>query len=229
MGASTVELKALTGGHLQAIGLTGQPILFTSVTNTGPAQWSGLVFDGGTGNLDYVTVRYGGQAGTVSTPGFSGGNITVRNVTSGQVSIQNSRVMSETATAGSSADFGLYVENSLVAVNNTVFQANGNTTVDTAVFVNDAAGNNVTFTNNTLQGNGGYALRIPLRLMNQATGNTFSSNGFNRIQLGGGNLAIATTLGPQTGLEAYEVLADATVQNGVTLTVQPATTVMAAS
>lgn len=52
-------------GGLQAVGTPAQPITFTSAQNSGPGEWSGLVFDGGTGRLRYVTVRYSGQGNSL--------------------------------------------------------------------------------------------------------------------------------------------------------------------
>ena len=48
-GRGGVELQVQ--GHLQALGTTTQPITFTSETDSGPNEWAGLVFDGGTGHL----------------------------------------------------------------------------------------------------------------------------------------------------------------------------------
>ena len=95
-GNSNVELKVQ--GHLAAVGTAAQPITFTSATDTAANQWSGLIFDGGTGDLNYATVRYGGNInsinGNCSTSGL-GFNIAVRNVLAGEVRLQNSQVLSE--------------------------------------------------------------------------------------------------------------------------------------
>jgi hypothetical protein len=58
-GASTTEL--LVEGQLVALGTATQPILFTSQTDSGTGQWSGMAIDSGTAHLRYVTVRYAGQ------------------------------------------------------------------------------------------------------------------------------------------------------------------------
>ena len=71
MSRTDVEVRTL--GHLAAIGTPTQPITFTSATNTGANQWSGLVFDGGTGELDHATVRYGGQPNSINTTCGSSG------------------------------------------------------------------------------------------------------------------------------------------------------------
>ncbi len=48
-------------GDLQAIGTATAPIIFTSLLDTAPEQWIGLYFLGGSGHLNYVTVRYAGS------------------------------------------------------------------------------------------------------------------------------------------------------------------------
>ena len=48
-GSRYVEL--LVQGHLEAVGTPTQPIIFTSSADTGPTEWSGLAFDGGSGHL----------------------------------------------------------------------------------------------------------------------------------------------------------------------------------
>jgi len=68
---SGVTVYASTGVYLQVLGYlntsgtSGSPVLFTSDLDSGAGQWVGLVYDGyygeGSGTLDYVTLRYGGQ------------------------------------------------------------------------------------------------------------------------------------------------------------------------
>jgi hypothetical protein len=70
-------------GYLSAMGTVEQPILFTSALDSGSPQWSGLVFDGGSGDLEHVTVRYGGHTGTNG----ASGNITAYNVPPGTLRI----------------------------------------------------------------------------------------------------------------------------------------------
>ena len=206
MGRGNVELRTL--GHLAAIGTPGQPITFTSATNTGPDQWSGLVFDGGTGDLDYATVRYGGNINSInsncSTAGL-GFNVAVRNVLAGEVRLQNSKVLSERFHCNNwqTEDYGLYVLNSHVVVSDTLFQANGNDGSDYPIYVQSAS--------STLA----------------LTGNTFTGNPRNRVLLAAGALtAINVSLEGEQGLESYELEADYVVPVGITLTVDPGVTVM---
>jgi uncharacterized repeat protein (TIGR01451 family) len=203
MSYHNIELDVY--GHLEAVGTPSQPIMFTSVTNTGPAQWQGLFFDGGTGRLDNVTVRYGDEqwnnAGIWAA-------VAVRNVLAGEVSIVNSRVYGNVGLAGS--DYALYVENSHVAVSNTLFTGNGSELwydygrVDGPLYIAGPT-SIVTLTNNTFTGN--------IR---------------DRVVLAPGAMISNTnvTLTRQAVLQGYEFGGDFTIPAGVTLTVEPGLTVM---
>ena len=82
------ELKML--GRLEAVGTPTQPITFTSVTDSGGQQWTGLVFDGGAGHLDYATVRYGGNGNSV---GLEAAGLVARNVTAGEVRLEHTSLI----------------------------------------------------------------------------------------------------------------------------------------
>ncbi len=151
MGNNDVELKVL--GHLTAVGTPAQPITFTSATNTGGGQWSGLVFDGGTGHLRHVTVRYGGQDNTALGSSI-GSNIVARNITSGELRLEQSYLRN---VYHYYADYGLYVTNSRVVVSDTLFASNGNGTGDYAFYAIGAS-TVVTITGGTFQNNAGRAL-----------------------------------------------------------------------
>jgi hypothetical protein len=56
VGRYGVELNVQ--GRLSAVGTATQPITFTSWADSGPGEWSGLVFDGGAGDLRHAVVRY---------------------------------------------------------------------------------------------------------------------------------------------------------------------------
>ena len=55
-------------GRLQSKGTPTQPVTITSVLNSGPGQWAGLIFAGGQGHLEHTTVRYGENNITVLSP-----------------------------------------------------------------------------------------------------------------------------------------------------------------
>lgn len=209
MGRDSVEIKVQ--GHLDAIGTSIQPITFTSATNTGVAQWSGLVFDGGTGDLHYTTVRYGGDPNSLNencnTSGL-GFNIAVRNVSAGEVRLENSQVLSEryNCNGWQNEDFGLYVVDSTVVVNNTLFQGIGNDTSDYPIYV-QGTGSNLTL-----------------------DGNTFTANPRNRVLLGANALNAANVeLVDEAGLEGYELAGDYVVPAGLTLTLDPDVAIMGRS
>jgi hypothetical protein len=46
-------------GRLRTNGTPTQPVTITSAANTGAGEWDGLIFEGGEGDLQYTTVRYG--------------------------------------------------------------------------------------------------------------------------------------------------------------------------
>jgi hypothetical protein len=46
-------------GRLHTLGTPTQPVTITSAANTGAGEWDGLIFEGGEGDLQYTTVRYG--------------------------------------------------------------------------------------------------------------------------------------------------------------------------
>jgi uncharacterized repeat protein (TIGR01451 family) len=106
-------------GHLDAIGTTTSPVLFTGRSDTTTWRWKGLFFDGGTGDLRHVTVRYGGSPNSASISG----NIVAQNVLAGEVRISDSVVSN--AQRSSYTDAGMYVMDSHVTVSNTLFTQNG--------------------------------------------------------------------------------------------------------
>ncbi len=225
MGRSEVELRVL--GHLQAVGTSTEMITFTSSANTGPYQWSGLVFDGGTGDLQYTTVRYAGHRNSVLTNYFPASNITIRDVLTGEVRLEHSRVLSTYNDYGgmSRADYGVYVENSNAVISGTLFSQNGDTSDDYALY---AKGVNtvITVTGSEFRDNGGWAMRVPLDDAHRITGNVFSGNGFNRVLLSGGPVPGDVTWTAQEGLQSYELAGDARVPTETVLTVAPGVMVM---
>jgi len=145
-GQSNAQLHVQ--GHLAALGTPTQPITFTSAADSGPEGWEGLVFDGGTGELRHTTVRYGG-----SWDDFARSNLSVLNVTGGEVRLESSQVIS--GSHSGYTDYGLYVNNSHVVISDTLFaDTGGNNSSDSALYAT-GAGTLVTVTNSTFQNNAG--------------------------------------------------------------------------
>ena len=95
-------------GHLKAVGTAANPILFTSAVNNDRNQWGGLYFNGGSGHLNHVTVRYGGNRFDGASS-FLGANIYIEDVRADQeVLIENSQILN----AGTEAEpaYGMLIE-----------------------------------------------------------------------------------------------------------------------
>ena len=189
MGEDGRRLEVL--GHLSALGMEAQPITFTSSANSGAGQWAGLLFDGGTGNLHYVTVRYGGQ-----NDGTAYSNITVRDVLAGEVRIENSQVLSENSTV---TDFGLHVENSRVVVSGTAIANNGNSD-DYGLYA--GAGSIVTVTSSTFENNKGTGFAVD---NSQATMRcaTMANNQTDGIHLSGASTTFSIFSSGMSGNDDY--------------------------
>ncbi len=196
-------------GHLEAVGTSSQPITITSLTDSGPDQWAGLYFNGGDGNLDYVTVRYGG---TLSHYTGKPGNVILRNVQDGLVRIQHSRILDVGNIAGNTVH-GLFVENSRLELTDTFFSGNA---VESGGGVEDD----------------GYPMAIiGVSSVVTMTGNIFTGNLHDRVLLGdwGGHPMTANaqaTLYRQAALEGYEFGTNYTIPAGMTLHVEPGVTLM---
>ncbi len=190
-------------GTLEALGTVTQPITFTSVADTGPYQWSGLAFDGGTGDLRYVTVRYAGQYNSVL-------NGILGSYQSSDLAAQNSTLHLEHVTfrdvAGNNYDHGLVIADSQVVMTDTLF---------------------------TGIGGGSYAdTERPMVVSGEATdltmhGSVFTGNNADRVELKpGAMMGHDVTLYAQSQLEGYELQDDFTVPPTYTLTIEPGVTVM---
>jgi uncharacterized repeat protein (TIGR01451 family) len=227
MGQGGVEIKVL--GHLAAVGEAQHPITFTSASDDGPYQWSGLVFDKGTGMLRHAIVRYAGGGNSVLDPSnsrYPGSNITVRNVLTGEVHIESSKVISQYNYYGGRPykDYGLYVENSRVVVSGTLFSENGYDSDDYALYA--TRDSIITVTNSEFRDNDGWAVRVGAEGVHRVTGNTFSGNRYDRVLISYGSVMTGASLTDQRGLQAYQLSGDLSVPSGVTLTVHPSVTVM---
>ncbi len=137
-------------GHLQAVGLSSQPITFTSSADSGPGEWEGLYFNGGTGHLRHATVRYGGDADRCA-------NIYVVNVTGGEVRIESSQVLS--AATYLAYDYGLHVSNGWVVISDTTFAHNGDSISDETLYVYGSS-SAVTITGSVVRDNAGKGIAL---------------------------------------------------------------------
>ncbi len=194
-------------GHLEAAGTEAEPVVFTSHDDSGPYEWRGIAFDGGTGLLRHAIVRYAGRE-CYGCPGYTGAGIRVAGVQAGEVRIENSRVMTITGST-SMTNQGLRAEDSRVTVVDTTFSGIGDNSsqIDYPVYVS------------------GPTSEVSL------SGLRLEGNQYNRVMLDLGALTGHDfTLAAQPAMDGYE-LYDGTagshfiVPAGITMTVEPGVTV----
>jgi hypothetical protein len=145
-------------GNLQAQGTVGQPILFTSQTDTGPEQWRGLGFDGAAaqGYLRNVTVRYGGMYHSLPSGG-SKAEVIAWNVGAGKLRIEDSLITA--ATSGNSGyTYGVEIYNSQFIMTGTTISGHGCCSDDRAMNIWGTSA--ATISNNTFTGNPGTTLTV---------------------------------------------------------------------
>jgi hypothetical protein len=196
-----VDTELRIAGTLNAEGSATTPITFTSSIDSGGEQWSGLVFNGGTGVLRHATIRYSGNGNSVSQRS----NISITN--SPSVRIDQSRITNVEAHGiinNDITDHGIFIENSTVEITSSQLVRNGNSDKDYAIYVD---GNNTFLT-----------LRE----------NTFSNNQNNIVRIASTQWQSGKdiVLTPQTGLEGYRLEALFTIAQGDVLTVEPGTQVL---
>ena len=95
--------RLIVRGRLLAMGTVANPVILTSEENNGAGQWQGVLFNGGTGQLNQTILRYGGAFGT--------NNLEVQLLPAGgEVRIQNSQLRE-------SAGDGIYIRRDRVTLN----------------------------------------------------------------------------------------------------------------
>ncbi|MCP4423788.1 MAG: hypothetical protein GY803_04785 [Chloroflexi bacterium] len=131
--------QIVVGGHLEAKGTAVSPITFTSITDTNPGEWAGMVVSG-TADLEYANIRYGQQNVTI----LDGGRATLTHAdVSGAggngLSVSGGEATAVCTTFNANAANAVYVDGSGapdVTVFSSPISGNGNG-------VNNANGNSV--------------------------------------------------------------------------------------
>ncbi len=163
-------------GYLQAVGTPTQPITLTSEANTGPYQWKGLYFQaGGTGELQYATVRYAQSQA-----------VWIENAPAPGVRIADTLI---TRSRGDGTDYGVYVKNSAVTLSDTEISYTGDNAASYGLYA--AAGSVVTITHSTIRNNKGHGVGVAGGRV-QLTCSTVSTNTENGILLSGSNTVFST-------------------------------------
>jgi len=206
--AGSVSTGLIIEGHLEAVGTEAQPIVFTSQADSGPGEWLGLTFDGGTGNLRHTIVRHTGRRIYTCPGGVNSAAISVVNVQTGTVTLADSQVLNSAYYDNS--DHGLCVKDSRVVVSDTLFSGIGDNAsqLEYPIYI------------------GGPTSEVRL------SGLHLEGNIYNRVMLLEGALTGHDfTLAAQPEMEGYELYTgadggDFVVPAGITMTVEPGVTVL---
>ncbi|MCO5189960.1 MAG: Ig-like domain-containing protein [Anaerolineae bacterium] len=200
-GAGYTEL--LVQGQLIALGTPMQPILFTSQTDTGPGQWSGVGIEGGTAHFQYTTIRYAGHRLSLNDNLFGDPyHRSAITVSDGVLELENV-TLSDVVT--DSYDHGLIIADSQVTIDDSLFTdtggGGGNEDRDIAIMV--------TGPDTTLE----------------MHGNTFIGNLRDRALLMPGAMTNHDiTLYAQPVMDGYEYQGTYTIPSGIAMTMEPGTT-----
>lgn len=123
--------ELVVAGHLQTMGTMAAPVVFTSLADSAPNQWSGIVVENGSIDLDYADVRYGEY------------NILVNNT-----AVSNT-VLLENSAIHDGSSIGLWVLDGTVTAVCSAFSNNGST----GVYVSDAGNPSLNISSSAIVGN----------------------------------------------------------------------------
>lgn len=150
-------------GSLIAIGTSMQPITFTSMADSAPAQWRGIAFYGAqaAGDLRYVTVRRAGWSNNLAIDFNHTGLISAKDLTQHTLRIEHSQLIdaNDVSNFDEALFRGLYLQNSNAIVTDNLFANLGDAANEFPIYL---AGNilDVTVTNNTLTNNSNNRIAI---------------------------------------------------------------------
>lgn|GEM_PF-3255468 len=191
-------------GGLSAVGSVAGPILFTSDQPTpAPGNWKGLNFTANTidasTRLDYAIVEYGGS-------GTNNANIRLDNAA---ITIQHS-------TVRHSSGHGIRLQSvSGLTLNQTTITQNASYGL-----IQESTVLTVTITSNTFQNNGAYPVRVSARSVGQMSGNTYTGNSPNAIEVIGESVNSSQTW-QNPGAPFVLITADININNLAALTLEP--------
>jgi uncharacterized repeat protein (TIGR01451 family) len=197
-------------GDLTAYGTEGQPITFTTVVT----RWGGLRFQGAQSRamLEHVTVQGGGDH--LSVDGF--GKESCVGVSAG------ANVTMTHGAVASSTNYGLYVADSTLVLSGTTVHQHASY----GLYADASAALQVQ--RNHFLANSVHPLRVEANHVQDLVDNTLENNNPDRVLVDGGTV-VSDGAWPNSNRPAiYELQDDVTVNQGVTLTVQPSVTVMGA-
>lgn len=157
------DLLITVKGSLVAVGTATQPITFTSMADSAPAQWRGMAFYGAdaAGDLRYVTVRYAGWSNNLAIDFNHTGLISAKDLTLHTLRLEHSQLIDGNDASNFDEPFfrGLYLQNSNAIITDNRFANLGDAPTEFPIYL---AGNilDVTMTGNTLENNSNNRIAI---------------------------------------------------------------------
>ncbi len=205
-------------GSLDAVGTSGQPILFTSASNNGPGDWAGLRFDGqdlqdGNGNLAYVTIQNGGAYHS-----YDGYQV------SANLAVKHTAAFTMTnSTVQYSSGAGIFVEDASPWFTNLILDQNQRG-------LSCDANTDINFSNSQISNSASYPLQVEANHVAGLTNITMTNNTPNRILVRktttAGTVAEDATWSSTNQPAIYELDATLQVDDDVTLTLDPGVTIL---
>ncbi len=204
----------LVEGTLITRGTAGNPVLLTSQDNSGPSEWGGILVDGGTAELDFTTIQFGGR---LSIDGSHNAALGVIN--NGTLQFTNSALLQNSDTA-TTDDSYLHVADSTAVVRNSVLSDDGLNAANPnyGIILQDSGGLDFTYENNVLIHQGAQ-IQAPLAVLNRLAGNnTFTTGGVQRFVATDSTISTPTTLDAIGDLAVYQFDNNITFTDDVTVT-----------
>lgn len=197
--ANTNTTLQVSSGHLSAVATVGSPILFTSVLDSAPGQWDGLIVNGAaaTAELQFCEIRYAGQPNA-----FAVGSALTTSASPSTV-LMNCTIRDCSGSASSNS--GVYIASGAIAtISDTLFENCGDQPSDFAV--RDQSGSSVTVSGCHFESNTGYAGLVAAWNVGGFMANTFNANTTNRFRVSSGSTVDGGVMRAQgAGFEGFEL------------------------
>jgi len=190
-------------GRLNAVGTQAEPIVFTSYDDSGPGEWSGILFlqmgqQRASGLLEHVVIRNGGR--DISAIKLeAGADVTILNS-----EVRNSQRNGIEARNGSTLD----IRESVIS--------------DTEIGLL-LSQTELTYKENIIQNSRSYPMELDADDVAMIENSQFINNGIERIRIQrtSGVLTTDATWQAYEGLAAYELTSSLTVEKDATFTIMP--------
>lgn len=197
--ANTNTTLQVSNGHLSAVGTSGSPILFTSVLDSAPGQWDGLIVNGAAATADFAfcEIRFAGDFNAFAV----GAGLTTSN--SPSTVLMNCTIRD--CAGPSTSDNAVYMLNGgNVAITDSLFLANGDGLGDYAI--RDLGVASLTVSGCHFDSNTGRAALVAPWSIGGFSMNSFAGNGVDRVRIASGSTIDGGVMRAQAGgFEGFEL------------------------